>query len=171
MSSSLSCWSRSGVILITLLLLLLPSAAITAEEGSAAAEKGSTAPPPLRIKHPSGLIVQILSEGEGPEIELLQTAVVHYTGWLDAGGWKKGEKFDSSRDRGRPFAVKKVGKAQVIKGWNQGIPPHRKLAGMKQGERRRLMIPPQLGYGARGAGKSIPPNARLIFDIELLEIR
>jgi FKBP-type peptidyl-prolyl cis-trans isomerase FkpA len=97
--------------------------------------------------------------------------VVHYTGWLDAGSWKKGAKFDSSRDRGRPFSVLNIGTGRVIPGWNQGIPPNGEVAGMRVGEQRRLLIPAELAYGARGAGRAIPPNANLIFDVELVEIR
>jgi len=126
---------------------------------------------PKRIKHPGGLIVVVVQPGTGSPIKKGQTAVVHYTGWLDKGGWEKGEKFDSSRDRGRPFSVQNVGAGRVIQGWNDGIAPHGSLSGMRVGEKRTLLIPPRLGYGPRGAGAKIPPNARLIFDVELLEIR
>lgn len=124
-----------------------------------------------RFEHPNGLMVEVLVRGTGPEIETGQTAIVHYTGWLDAGHWKKGKKFDSSHDRGQTFAVANVGAGRVITGWNQGIPPNGGFAGMRVGEQRRLMIPAPLAYGAQGTGASIPPNANLIFDVELVEIR
>ena len=88
---------------------------------------------------------------------------MHYTGWLQEPGGQKGKKFDSSLDRGQPFGFR-LGGGRVIKGWDEGV------AGMKVGE-RTLIIPSELGYGARGAGGVIPPNAILIFDVELLEVK
>ncbi len=108
---------------------------------------------------PSGLQYEDLTLGNGPMPRPGQTAVVHYTGWLD-----NGTKFDSSLDRGQPFQFR-VGQGQVIKGWDEGV------ATMKVGSKRKLVIPPDLGYGARGAGGVIPPNARLTFEVELLDVK
>jgi FKBP-type peptidyl-prolyl cis-trans isomerase len=112
------------------------------------------------------LTITELKPGNGPAIKPSQTAVVHYTGWLyveDAPD-NKGRKFDSSVDREDPFSFP-VGAGQVIQGWDQGV------VGMQVGGQRRLVIPSELGYGARGAGGVIPPNATLVFDVELLSIR
>jgi FKBP-type peptidyl-prolyl cis-trans isomerase len=97
--------------------------------------------------------------GTGAEAQSGQQVTVHYTGWLTSG-----DKFDSSRDRNDPFTFS-LGRSQVIKGWDLGV------AGMRVGGQRRLIIPSDLGYGARGAGGVIPPNATLIFDVELLRVR
>jgi peptidylprolyl isomerase len=110
------------------------------------------------ISTPSGLKYTILKAGKGTTPKPGQEVFVHYTGTLT-----NGKKFDSSRDRGQPFSFK-VGAGQVIKGWDEA------LSTMKVGERRKLTIPPKLGYGARGAGGVIPPNATLIFDVELLKL-
>lgn len=101
--------------------------------------------------------------GEGVEASPGQRVSVHYSGWLDEDG-EKGSKFDSSLDRGRPFGFV-LGAGQVIRGWDEGV------AGMKVGGKRTLYIPADLGYGARGAGRVIPPNADLIFDVELLDVK
>ncbi len=111
---------------------------------------------------PSGLAYHDDVVGTGPVAHAGQTVHVQYTGWLDQGG-QKGRKFDSSRDRNQPFSFT-LGAQQVIAGWDQGV------AGMHVGGHRTLIIPPDLGYGARGAGGVIPPNATLIFDVELLSV-
>ena len=106
----------------------------------------------------SELICEDLTLGEGEEATAGRTIVVHYTGWLT-----DGRKFDSSKDRNAPFDFA-LGGRQVIAGWDEGV------AGMKVGGTRKLTIPPQLGYGARGAGGVIPPNATLVFEVELLGV-
>jgi FKBP-type peptidyl-prolyl cis-trans isomerase len=106
----------------------------------------------------SGLKYVELKVGDGKEAKEGSTVSVHYTGTLE-----NGKKFDSSRDRNEPFEVT-IGKTRVIKGWTEG------LQGMKAGGKRKLIIPPELGYGERGAGKDIPPNATLIFEIEMLKV-
>ena len=111
---------------------------------------------------PSGLVIEELVVGNGNAAAAGQKVSVHYTGWLSQNG-NKGTKFDSSKDRGEPF-VFPLGKGHVIKGWDEGV------AGMKVGGKRKLTIPPTLGYGARGAGGVIPPNATLEFDVELLGV-
>jgi FKBP-type peptidyl-prolyl cis-trans isomerase len=107
-----------------------------------------------------------IKTGTGPAITKGQTAVVHYTGWLysEAAPEKKGQKFDSSRDRNEPFSFP-LGAGMVIQGWDEGV------VGMQVGSQRRLVIPPEKGYGASGAGGVIPPNATLVFDVELLGIQ
>ena len=106
----------------------------------------------------SGLKYEDLVEGNGETAQAGQMVTVHYTGWLE-----NGQKFDSSKDRNDPFRFK-LGAGQVIRGWDEGV------AGMKIGGTRKLTIPANLGYGARGAGGVIPPNATLIFDVELLAV-
>jgi FKBP-type peptidyl-prolyl cis-trans isomerase FkpA len=107
---------------------------------------------------PSGLIIDDLVVGNGAAAAAGQKVTVHYTGWLT-----DGTKFDSSKDRNDPFAFP-LGAGRVIKGWDEGV------AGMKIGGKRKLTIPPALGYGARGAGGVIPPNATLVFEVELLGV-
>ena len=111
----------------------------------------------------SGLQITDTKVGTGASPKTGQTCVMHYTGWLYQDG-KKGAKFDSSLDRGEPFAFA-IGTGQVIKGWDEGV------ATMKVGGKRTLVIPPHLGYGARGAGGVIPPNATLLFEVELLGVK
>ena len=105
-----------------------------------------------------GLIVEDLSEGQGEAARSGHVVSVHYTGWL-----LDGAKFDSSRDHGDPF-VFPLGRGQVIQGWDQGV------VGMKPGGKRKLTIPAELGYGSHGAGDVIPPDATLVFEVELLKI-
>ena len=112
---------------------------------------------------PSGLKYTDTTVGTGAEATSGKRVSVHYTGWLYENG-QKGKKFDSSLDRGQPFAFP-LGGGQVIRGWDEGV------AGMKVGGKRTLIIPPELGYGARGAGGVIPPNATLTFDVELLNVQ
>lgn len=111
----------------------------------------------------SGLKIEDTKTGTGDTPKTGQTCVMHYTGWLYENG-AKGEKFDSSVDRGDPFEFP-IGTGRVIKGWDEGV------ASMKVGGKRTLIIPPELGYGARGAGGVIPPNATLIFEVELLGLK
>ena len=112
---------------------------------------------------PSGLQIIDTKVGTGPSPKPGQTCVMHYTGWLYENG-KKGAKFDSSLDRGQPFEFP-IGQHRVIAGWDEGV------ATMKVGGKRTLIIPPDLGYGARGAGGVIPPNATLMFDVELIAVK
>ena len=111
------------------------------------------------VTTPSGLKYTDTKVGTGAEAKAGQRVSVHYTGWLT-----NGTKFDSSKDRGQPFMFA-LGGGQVIKGWDEGV------QGMKVGGVRRLTIPADLGYGARGAGGVIPPNATLVFEVELLDVR
>ena len=108
----------------------------------------------------AGLIIEDITVGSGAEAVAGKHISVHYTGWLFNDG-KQGAKFDSSKDRGQPFDFP-LGAGHVIKGWDEGF------AGMKVGGVRKLTIPPEMGYGARGAGGVIPPNATLLFEVELL---
>jgi FKBP-type peptidyl-prolyl cis-trans isomerase FkpA len=124
---------------------------------------GSNAATNQVIEMPNGLKYTDTKTGDGAIAAAGNKVSVHYTGWLyknDA----KGAKFDSSVDRGQPFQFT-LGAHQVIPGWDQGV------AGMKVGGKRTLIIPPELGYGARGAGGVIPPNATLMFDVELLGVQ
>ena len=106
----------------------------------------------------NGLVIEEMIVGSGDEAQAGQSVSVHYTGWL-----MDGTKFDSSKDRGDPFGFP-LGKGHVIAGWDEGV------QGMRVGGKRKLTIPSELGYGARGAGGVIPPNATLVFEVELLAI-
>jgi FKBP-type peptidyl-prolyl cis-trans isomerase FkpA len=112
-----------------------------------------------KVTQPGGLVIEDTKVGTGPEAKAGQTVSVHYTGWLT-----DGKKFDSSKDRNEPFEFH-LGGGEVIPGWDQGV------VGMKVGGIRKLTIPSALGYGAQGAGGVIPPNATLIFEVELLGVK
>lgn len=137
------------------LCAVLAAGSFTMKSAHAAGEKTMTTQ--------SGLQIVDSVEGTGASPEQGQICVMHYTGWLYKDG-EKGAKFDSSVDRGQPFEFK-IGVGQVIGGWDEGV------STMKVGGKRTLIIPPELGYGARGAGGVIPPNATLIFDVELLGLK
>lgn len=125
---------------------------------------GTSSPQATDIKMVD-LVKTDVKVGDGAEATAGKMVSVHYTGWLydEAAADKHGKKFDSSRDRGQPFQFPLAG-GQVIKGWDEGV------QGMKIGGQRTLVIPPEMGYGARGAGGVIPPNATLVFDVELLGV-
>ncbi len=150
---------------ITLLLtgtMLLPGCGSAEKEQNQKNQQTESAPKMTRQKTASGLEYEITKPGTGESPKTGQKVTVHYTGWLLEDG-KKGVQFDSSVDRGRPFTFI-IGKGQVIKGWDEGV------ATMKVGEKRTLIIPAALGYGATGAGALIPGNATLVFDVELLSL-
>jgi FKBP-type peptidyl-prolyl cis-trans isomerase len=140
--------------------------ALFAAAALAGAEPPATAPPPAAAAPEPALLVTDVVPGIGDEALPGMVVIVHYTGWLydPAAQDFHGRKFDSSRDRGQPFSFP-LGAGRVIRGWEQGIP------GMKVGGTRRLVIPPDLAYGDRGAGNGvIPPQATLVFDVELLAV-
>ncbi len=130
----------------------------TEQNIAAVQEKTTAAAPEQYVKCPSGLAYLEIKPGSGSSPTVGKQVKVHYTGTLE-----NGTKFDSSVDRGQPFSFT-IGVGQVIPGWDEGV------LSMKVGGKRKLVIPPQLGYGANGAGGVIPPNATLIFDVELLEV-
>jgi FKBP-type peptidyl-prolyl cis-trans isomerase FkpA len=151
--------------------LLIGAAVVTACLGQSVAtlaDTPSSTPPTSNAKVSNMTELQKIDTvvGTGDEAVAGHTVSVHYTGWLfdAAASDHKGKKFDSSVDRGQPFGFP-LGGGRVIQGWDQGV------AGMKVGGKRTLIIPPELGYGARGAGGVIPPNATLVFDVELLAVR
>ena len=143
----------SSRLLVSAILLALVAAPLAAGTARAAGE----------VTTPSGLRIIDVKPGSGPVPQAGQTVTVNYTGWLFVDG-KKGKKFDSSLDRGQPFSFT-LGQGQVIKGWDEG------LATMHVGGKRTLIIPPDLGYGASGAGADIPPGATLIFEVDLLSVK
>jgi len=141
---------------------LLTLNACQAETNNATENKETT----VMAANVTELVKQDTVVGEGREAEIGFNVIVHYTGWLydENAEDKKGKKFDSSVDRGEPFEFP-LGAGRVIQGWDQGF------EGMKIGGKRTLIIPSEMGYGARGAGGVIPPNAALIFDVELLDVK
>jgi peptidylprolyl isomerase len=153
-----------------MLATLLLSGAAALWTAPALADEKPTPPPaaaakkePKMVKTASGLQYEDIVVGTGESPTKGQTCVMNYTGWLWENG-AKGKKFDSSADHGRPFAFP-LGMGRVIKGWDEGV------ATMKVGGKRTLLIPSQLAYGTRGAGGVIPPNATLLFEVELLEVK
>jgi peptidylprolyl isomerase len=149
-------------LLVAALAAIFP---LAASAGGRAQESGQTekAKEKKMTKTDSGLQYRDTKEGTGEKPSKGQTCVMHYTGWLWEDG-KKGKKFDSSVDRGEPFEFT-LGVGQVIKGWDEGV------STMKTGGKRELLLPPDLAYGRRGAGRDIPPNATLLFEVELLKIK
>ncbi len=151
------------------LLVLTAAAALCCSAGSALAQTQGAPTTPSSSKldaNVTSLQKIDVKLGTGAEAMPGKTVVVHYTGWLFApvAPGNKGTKFDSSRDRNEPFSFP-LGGGRVIRGWDDGV------AGMKVGGQRTLIIPPEMGYGSRGAGGVIPPNATLLFDVELLEVK
>ncbi|MET0669366.1 MAG: FKBP-type peptidyl-prolyl cis-trans isomerase [Xanthobacteraceae bacterium] len=145
---------RAGLITISALALAIVGSTIMSDPSDAQSAKPVTTS--------SGLQIIDTKPGTGATPRKNQTVVVHYTGWLYVNG-AKGKKFDSSVDRNEPFRFP-VGAGRVIAGWDEGV------GSMKVGGKRTLIIPPNLGYGAQGAGGAIPPNATLIFDVELIDV-
>jgi peptidylprolyl isomerase len=146
--------TRALAILALAIALTGALTPVAVAPAAAAGEESTTA---------SGLRITDTVVGTGAAPKTGQICVMHYTGWLYEDG-KKGTKFDSSVDRGQPFEFA-IGTGQVIGGWDEGV------ASMKVGGKRTLVIPPALGYGASGAGSAIPPNATLVFDVELLDVK
>lgn len=151
---------KHSLLASAFLMAMLAASACTADPQSSAKDNSTMS------NNVTELIKKDIVVGEGREAEAGVNVTVHYTGWLydPSKSDGRGEKFDSSVDRREPF-VFFLGGGQVIQGWDQGV------AGMKVGGKRTLIIPPELGYGARGAGGVIPPNATLMFDVELLGIK
>ena len=150
--------TRRSVLSVFTVAVATSGAALAALSTNAAAQTAGKT-----MTTPSGLQITDSVVGTGATPKTGQTCVMHYTGWLYEDG-KKGKKFDSSVDRNEPFEFP-IGARRVIAGWDEGV------ATMKVGGKRTLIIPPALGYGARGAGGAIPPNATLIFDVELLGVK
>ena len=152
----------SGVLVVVAGLALVAFSESSAQDKDK--DKDKDKPAEKVVKLPSGLKYVDIKEGNGAEAKKGDSVEVHYTGWLTPDGEKIGKKFDSSLDRKKPFPFT-LGAGEVIKGWDEGV------AGMKVGGKRKLIIPPELAYGKKGAGDDIPPNATLIFEVELLKIK
>ena len=144
-----------SMVMCSVVFLVVGCGGSTTESGGTVAESNVTQ-----------LVKTDGKAGTGAEAQSGQQVTVHYTGWLydPSKADSKGNKFDSSRDRNEPFSFR-LGGGEVIRGWDEGV------AGMKVGGQRTLTIPPDMGYGARGAGGVIPPNATLLFDVELLDVK
>ena len=144
-----------SMVMCSVVFLVVGCGGSTTESGGTVAESNVTQ-----------LVKTDGKAGSGAEAQSGQQVTVHYTGWLydPSKADSKGNKFDSSRDRNEPFSFR-LGGGEVIRGWDEGV------AGMKVGGQRTLTIPPDMGYGARGAGGVIPPNATLLFDVELLDVK
>ncbi len=139
--------------------VVVPEPESTSSDDTSDEVPGAVAETSAREVFPDGLVIEELAPGSGPEAKAGDRVAVHYDGTLETGG-----TFDSSRERGTPF-VFELGRGHVIQGFERGV------LGMRPGGRRLVEIPPQLGYGAKGAGDKIPPNATLIFELELIEFR
>src|SRR5579863_9794970 len=156
----------SSTVLIATCVLVSCRSAHNAENNNKTAPAGAAQTGNTnisRVRTASGLEYEIKKSSDGASPRPGNMVTVHYTGWLDNNG-QEGRKFDSSHDRHQPFSFR-IGAGQVIQGWDEGV------MSMKVGEKRRLFIPSNLGYGSRGAGGVIPANANLIFDVELLGIQ
>lgn len=170
MSKSSQRWILIGVVLAMFVLVLAwamrpvdsPASGDGPAETPVAQTPADTPAPeesPATAQDATGLVIEDLGVGEGPEAVSGNAVTVHYTGWLT-----DGTQFDSSLDSGQPFQFT-LGQGDVIAGWDVGV------AGMKAGGKRKLTIPPEMGYGEQGAGAAIPPNATLVFEVELLAIQ
>jgi peptidylprolyl isomerase len=157
-SSKAMATNRRSILTVLVAIAALSGVASIVATTTAAAQEV-----PKAVTTASGLQIIDTKIGTGASPRRGQTCVMHYTGWLYQNG-AKGRKFDSSVDRGQPFEFS-LGQQRVIAGWDEGV------ASMKVGGKRTLVIPPELGYGARGAGGVIPPNATLIFEVELLDVK
>ena len=153
--------SVSCAVFYAVIAVLLSAGSLSARSGVARARQTEPAPSPTpqEVVTPSGLRYTDLQVGEGAEATKGKTVEIHYTGWLE-----DKTKFDSSLDPSHPFTFR-IGIDDVIQGWHQGI------AGMKVGGKRRLVVPPELGYGKQGMGRIVPPNATLIFEVKLVNVR